>query len=221
MVPLKQFGQRAAWTSLLALVVAAGCSHPTPVPGPSGTRSDQPKVPFGKGEQEQGSAANSGREASAEAQGETADSGTRIPFHDRYSLPTGTLLTVRLEKSISTNASEASGTFAAIVDEPVVVDGVTLVPRGASVAGRVESSRASTMARDRGYVQLTLATIDITGQDLRVQTSSLFARADAGAGHDFQKANSVNGIHLDKGRRLTFRLTGPVYLASEQPAPTH
>jgi hypothetical protein len=218
MSPLKQFGQLAARASLLALVVAAGCSRPNPVSSTAGAQSGQPQAPFNDGEQHPGK--GSSREPSAETQ-DSADSGTGIPFRDPHSLPAGTLLTVRLDKSISADAPEGSGTFAAIVDEPIVIDGVTLIPRGAIAAGRVESARTSAMKRDRGYVRLTLATIDIGGQDFRVQTASLFARANARAGSSIEKTSAGSVIRLDKGRRLTFRLTGPVDVASGQPPPTH
>ncbi|HTW59522.1 MAG TPA: hypothetical protein VMD99_15435 [Terriglobales bacterium] len=223
---LRPFGQLAAGTVFFALLFAAGCSHPAPVPGTAGTRSSRPEAPFDNHELDQpkdsaqDSALDSNDEPAVESPDNSSDFAAGVPFRDRHSLPAGTLLTVRLDQSISSDAVDEAGTFAATVDEPVVVDGVTLIPRGAAAAGRVESARTSAMKRDRGYVRLTLATVDIAGQDLRVHTSSLFARANTGSGAAVEKANAVNVIHLDKGRRLTFRLTGPVYVASEQLAPT-
>jgi hypothetical protein len=213
MFRLSQFSKLAACTSFLALIVAAGCSQPASVQGAAQAQTNEPQVPFTNGES--ASHANSSQEASDETQNDAANPAS-IPFRDPNSLPTGTLLTVRLDKPISADGPDANGTFDAIVDEPVVVNGITLVPRGAKAAGRVESARASTLKSNRGYVRLALASIDLGDRDLAVQTSSLFARGSFSPTPNAQNLNSGNFIHLDKGRRLTFRLAGPVYVAGER-----
>jgi hypothetical protein len=134
-----------------------------------------------------------------------------IPFRDVGSLPAGTLLTVRLKNSINSDFLKNTSTFAALVDEPVVVEGETLVPRGASVAGRIEAARSSTMTHNRGYVRLTLDLVDIAGRDLPIRTASLFARGNP----ESTTANAPDIVSLEQGRRLTFRLTEPVYMASQ------
>jgi hypothetical protein len=143
-----------------------------------------------------------------------ASSEPSIPFRDVGSLPAGTLLTVRLKTPIISDSPKNSATFAALVDEPVVVEGETLVPRGASVAGRIEAARSSTMTHNRGYVRLTLDLVDIAGRDLPIRTASLFARGNPGS-----TANPTDMVSLEQGRRLTFRLTEPVYMASQSSNP--
>jgi hypothetical protein len=185
---------------------------------------DQHQVPF-----HNGAPADSGT-AAAEDIHLQADAS--LPFHDSQNLPAGTLLTVRLKNPVSTdnlatnnlstnNLSAgnpgAGNTFEAIVDKPVVIEGNTLVPRGASVAGRVESARASAVESSRGYVRLTLDAIAFEGRDLPIQTSSLYARAQADVAGHSQDPTRV--VHLEKGRRLTFRLTEPAYVVSEHPVP--
>lgn len=126
------------------------------------------------------------------------------------------MLTVRLRDPIYSGSSAASSTFAAVVDDPVVVEGETLVPRGARVVGRVESARPSTVKRNQGYVRLSLNEVDIAGRDLPIRTSSLFARGRTGA----PQARDASGVvGLEQGRRLTFRLTEPVYMASKATIP--
>jgi hypothetical protein len=132
-------------------------------------------------------------------------------------LPAGTLVTVRLEKSLSSARSDASGAFTAVVDEPIIIDGATLVPRGAGVAGRIESARASPVKRDTGYVRLTLNSITIAGRDLPVQTSSLFARGHVRVSNDHAVGpnHEAQFIDLKKGRRLTFRITTALSLPDQ------
>ena len=105
---------------------------------------------------------------------------TGLPFHNPQSLPAGTLLTVRLKNPISADDPGANARFDAVVDEPVVIEGNRLVPRGATVAGRVESARASNVRRNRGYVRLMLDSIHVAGVNLPIQTSSLFVRGNSG-----------------------------------------
>jgi hypothetical protein len=158
-----------------------------------------------------------------------AHSLTAHSFGDSDILPAGTLLTVRLDKALSADAPEAGGAFDAVVDEPVVIKGITIIPEGANVAGRIEAARPSALKRNRAYVRLTLASIDVEGRDLPVQTSSLFARGRSDSIASLQNASSigsvnsislVNSVHLEKGRQLTFRLIGAVAVPVERAVAT-
>jgi hypothetical protein len=53
------------------------------------------------------------------------------------SLPAGTAMKVKLEKTLSTSSSQSGDPFSGRVTEPVVLDGKTLIPIGATVQGRV------------------------------------------------------------------------------------
>jgi hypothetical protein len=52
-------------------------------------------------------------------------------------LPTGTAVKMKLETTLATFSSKAGDSFSARVTEPVVVDGKTVIPIGATVEGRV------------------------------------------------------------------------------------
>src|SRR6267378_7436497 len=53
------------------------------------------------------------------------------------SLPTGTAVKMKLETTLATFSSKAGDPFSARVTAPVVVDGKTVIPIGATVEGRV------------------------------------------------------------------------------------
>ena len=55
-------------------------------------------------------------------------------------LPTGTAVKMKLETTLATFSSKAGDSFTARVTEPVVVDGKTVIPIGATVEGRVTKS---------------------------------------------------------------------------------
>lgn len=210
------------WPILLALVWAAGCARPTGLQSDEGAdRSDQHQVPFHDGDR--AGSAGPGETQPTPDHSSNPDAG--LPFHNSQNLPAGTLLTVRLKHPISTESPGNDGTFEAIVDEPVVVEGNRLVPRGATVSGRVESTRSSNLKRNLGYVRLALDSIHLSGGILPIQTSSLFVRGNSGDAavpqrgvppSDIPQNNAPTLIHVEKGRRLTFRLTEPAYVSASQ-----
>jgi len=210
------------WLMSLSLLGAAGCARPDGLQ--SNARTDQHPVPFQNGE-----AAPSARQGASAAGQENPEAG--LPFHDSQNLPAGTLLTVRLKNPIFAANPGANTTFEAVVDEPIVVEGNKLIPRGTTVTGRVESAQASNVRRDRGSVRLALDSIRVADRNLPIQTSSLFVRGNAGDTHagdaqltqsDISRSDvpqaeaSTAVIRLEKGRRLTFRLTEPAYVAASQ-----
>jgi len=231
-------------TMLLALLCLAGCDRPDgpqSQSGDSAAHADQHQAPFQEGEKPTTPPGDS-----PAAQDSGSNPGPGLPFHDSQDLPAGTLLTIRLKNPISAANPGAHATFVGVVDEPVVIAGNKLVPRGATVAGRVESAQASNLRHNRGYLRLALESIQLGGVSLPVQTSSLFVRGTAaevpasqtegpqnagpqsagpqsGGPHSAapqsdsqQGESSAAVVSLEKGRRLTFRLTEPVYVAASQ-----
>lgn len=92
------------------------------------------------------------------------------------SLPAGTAVTVRLQTPVSSAASEVGEIFDAVLDEPLVVDGQTVAPRGAEVRGKVTIVRHSGRLRHPGELGLTLVSVNVRGQDVGLETSHIYAR---------------------------------------------
>jgi hypothetical protein len=140
--------------------------------------------------------------------------------HSR-NLPAGTLITVRLEKSLSIARVHAGDTFTASVADRLTLNGDTLLAAGTPVTGRVESAQPSVQrpgsTPDPGYLGLTLNGMSVDGRAITLQTSSLFTsgtlqkQAGMSAGGSGSAA-PLNPQRIRKGRRLTFRLTAPVIL---------
>jgi len=181
---------------IIVLLCSVACSRPTGVPT-SGS-ADASAAPFHPELSADPDVAGPQRVFSQQ---------NGLPFHDSQTLPTGTLLTVRLKGAITAGTSITENSFTAIVDEPVVVDGNTMIPRGATVSGRIKAARIPTVKPNRAYVRLALDSIHLGGVDVPVQTASLFTR---------QNPESDDLIRLEDGRRLTFRLTGSVYLGTQR-----
>ncbi|HET7891820.1 MAG TPA: hypothetical protein VFL34_09855 [Candidatus Sulfotelmatobacter sp.] len=201
-------------TILLAQLCMLACSPPAGLQSSNdATQADQHPVPF------HDESAKPGLSDSSALPENDSKPETPLPFHDPENLPAGTLLTVRLKNPIFAENLNATGTFDAVVDQAVVVDGNQLLPPGTLVSGRVESARASHLKRNRGYLRLTLESIHLAGSNVPLQTSSLFVGGNAGAvpeppTQEQSAAASTTVVRLEKGHRLVFRLTEPVYIAA-------
>ncbi len=204
------------WPLLVALLWATGCVRPVGLQSDdAAAHADPPTVPFQNG------AAATRPVQKLESLDNAPKSDTGLPFHDSQNLPAGTLLTVRLKNPISTEDPDANLAFEAVVDEPVIIEGNKLVPIGVTVSGRVESTRVSSLKRNRVYARLALDSIHLVGATLPIQTASLFVKGNVGdalipPGRGPQGDASTSVIRIEKGRRLTFRLSEPVYVAAAQ-----
>ena len=199
-----------AFGPLALAMLAGGCSRPIAVPGDSAAaQADPHKTPF----HESGTKLDNSRAEPPTPSRTDADN--RLPFHEGENVPAGTLISVRLKTPISVEDPDASDAFDAVVVEPVVIAGDTLIPPGILVSGRVESARTSQVKRNRGYVRLKLASVHIGSLDVPVQTASLFARQAP------LTDDSSRTIRVEQGRRLTFALAEPVYIVSQRAPLTH
>ncbi len=203
---MSQFGQpRSLIGPMLLLFLSCwGCSRPA-----SGVASEESTQGSDTPFQQQATDSPTASPSTALLARNAPDS--NLPFQSFRVLPAGSLLTIRLNSPIIAEKESSNDLFEAIVDEPVVVEGMTLIPRGTAVSGRIGSVRTSNVQPNRGYVRLSLRSLNLDGLDLPVQTAVLFARQVSG--------HITSGrIHLDKGRRLTFRLTEPFYPGAQRPA---
>lgn len=205
MIFLSQFRGQTTCLTLLALLVVCGCNGTASVPGDeTSAPTDQHQAPF-HDEASRSVVSSSAKLLNASDQSAKPE---KLPFQDE-NLPAGTLLTVSLKNAIPAG-NPLRNTFEAVVDEPVAIAGNTLIARGTTVSGRIQSVRTSKVEPDRGYICLALASIHVGGIDVPVQTADLYARQSPTT----DKSSSV--IRLAKGRRLTFRLTEPAYVSSQR-----
>jgi hypothetical protein len=196
-------GDRARATALVAfclfLGLSQGCVRSEPLHrSDDGPEASQQKLPFHP-VADQASASEGAHPAVSPDTKLTSTLPFRTEPHLTI-LPSGTLLTVQLENTLSTAEVRAGDAFLASVAAPLTIDGDPLIEPGTVATGHVESVRAHAGS---GYFQLTLTAITVDGRQLTLQTSSLFARGTL---------QSADGIRVQKGRRLTFRLTSPITL---------
>ena len=220
MAKLRSGMQLSALAALgLTLCLTQNCARSEPLQPPNAVSaaSSKPRLPF---HPETGQAStDEGGQSLASADPKLANG---LPFrttsHPR-TVPAGTLLTVDLQGALSTNMVHSGDVFIATVAAPLTIDGETIIERGTTVTGRVESARSQPghpgMVPGLGYFRLTLSEITVDGKSISLQTSSLFAKGTLPHSPFVSTASasgqvSSNGLRVQKGRSLTFRLIAPV-----------
>ncbi|HKV91362.1 MAG TPA: hypothetical protein VJW20_02315 [Candidatus Angelobacter sp.] len=108
----------------------------------------------------------------------TADttSSQQLPFTENKALvvPANTAIYVRLQQSLSSSTAQSGQIFAAVLDEPLIVDGQTLAPEGTAVTGKVVAVRESGHLYNAGYLRITLSALSVNGKSVPLQTNSVF-----------------------------------------------
>lgn len=110
----------------------------------------------------------------------------QLPFVEGKPLvvPANTAIYVRLQQSISSATAQSGQNFSAELDEPLVVEGQTLAPKGAPVTGKVVAARESGHMHNAGYLRITLSSITLNGKTVPLQTNSVFV-----SGGSYKKRN--------------------------------
>jgi hypothetical protein len=88
-------------------------------------------------------------------------------------IPSGTAITVRMIDKVDSNVARLGQTFRASVDEPVVMNGQTVIPRGADALVKLVEDQQS--GKFEGKTILTLALVDLTinGQTIDTTTGAV------------------------------------------------
>lgn len=93
------------------------------------------------------------------------------PAPREIELPSGTVVLVRLDQALSTARNRTGDEFGAILDEPVVVDDLEILPRGTKFKGHVTASETSGRLKGRGVLGITLDAFETGGRRYPVTTS--------------------------------------------------
>jgi hypothetical protein len=198
----------------IGLALGLGCERSQPdQPADSVPPAAGQKIPFHDGSDQNAAADTQMSPVSASAPGPNA-----VPFRSfpASTVATGTLVTVRLQHTLSSTRIHPGDTFTAVLAAPLGFEGDILIDRGALVTVRVESARSQRFRPgsfpSSGYIRLSLTAINVEGKQLPLQTSSLFTRG---------LLQRPNGVQIPKGRDLTFRLTAPLALDQSEAVASH
>lgn len=103
-------------------------------------------------------------------------------------IPAGTLITVRLAETLTTERQQTGDVFLATLDQPLVADGFAIAERGAKVKGTVAESQQSGRVRGLALISLQLTSLHTSdGQEVRISTERFSKQADKSVGDDAKK----------------------------------
>ncbi len=89
---------------------------------------------------------------------------------DRITVPTGTRLTVRTVDAIDSDRNRVGDKFAATLDEPLYVNELLVVPKGADVYGRLEEAQEAGHLAGKAQLKLSLTGMVVNGQTFAIST---------------------------------------------------
>jgi hypothetical protein len=100
-------------------------------------------------------------------------------------LPTGTVLPVRFETTISSASSRPEDKVLAVVRENVLdPDGGIVIPAGSELRGRVVSAQRAGKVKGRSYLAVSFDSVEVHGRVHRVSTNRLGVLGRSGAKKD-------------------------------------
>jgi hypothetical protein len=118
-------------------------------------------------------------------------------------IPAGTPVAVRLQTSLSSATARSGDAFEATLDEPILVRGRVVAPRGAKVTGIVLDARAAGELQEAGYMRLALTAVVLDGQPLPMQTSSIFVKRGSHAKRSLNGATGFPSVEASTGQAST------------------
>jgi hypothetical protein len=154
--------------ALLALCFVIGCAS-------------KPSTPASSTENPNAAGDNAAANGAAGSKSPTGKSAASKPAPQSITIPVGTVITVRLGETLSSKSSSAGQGFSATVAEPVVVDGKTVIERGAAARGTVVDAKSMGHFKGGALLEVRLSSVSINGRETSVDTG-MVARSVSGKG---------------------------------------
>jgi hypothetical protein len=91
----------------------------------------------------------------------------------RLTIPAGTVIKVRMIDAVDSETSQLGQTFQASLDDPIIVDGQTVVPRGADIVAKLVEDKQSGKISGRTELSLDLVSMRINGRMVDLTTGEV------------------------------------------------
>jgi len=98
---------------------------------------------------------------------------------DPVDLSAGTNLVVRMIDGVDSNTAKVGQTFNASVDEPVLVNGATVIPRGADAVVKLVDAKESGKLTGRADLTLDLVSVRVDGRVVDINTQTVTRESDS------------------------------------------
>ena len=108
-----------------------------------------------------------------DAGGEAHEHAKSAPAGASIELPAGTNLVIRMIDGVDSERSSVGQSFAASLDQPVMIDGQTVIPRGADVVVKLVDAKESGKLTGRTSLTLALMSVKVNGRMMDVNTQTV------------------------------------------------
>ena len=110
-------------------------------------------------------------------------------------VPAGTLLTVRISQPLSSDHNQAGDGFMAVLQQPLVVDGLVVARRGQTVLGTVTEAEKAGRAKGVSHLGIEIGQLTLVdGQQVPVKTNLLDRRGNTSVGRDAVGIGATAGV---------------------------
>jgi len=124
-------------------------------------------------------------------------------------IPAGTVLDVKTASSISSQ-DPAGRTFAAQLDQDVVVKGQVLLKAKTQAFGKIKSSRAN--PRKNEPLTLELTAVSVNGHNVSVKTNVVQPGSSPRTGRQARYGHTAGTLTITPGTKMQFQLAAPLSL---------
>jgi len=168
--------------ALTARTAAADASAPTAPPAPAPNESapaSPPRAP---------DAATALAEGSATALEKEAAGAPRLPYRD-LQIPAGTVLPIELRTTVGSATSQVEDQVRGTLRRSITIDGIEVIPAGATVLGTVTEAERSGRVKGRARVAFRFALLDLPDDVVRIsiRTGAIAREAEATKKQDAAK----------------------------------
>jgi len=111
-----------------------------------------------------------------------------------FTIPTGSKITIRMIDSVNSETNKVGETFIATLDEPLMQEGLEVVPRGADVRGRIANVNEAGRVAGAAQLGLELTQIIVNGIQYSLQTSEYAEKAEGRGAQTAKRAGIGAGI---------------------------
>jgi hypothetical protein len=108
--------------------------------------------------------------------------------------PEGTALRVRTTSTVSTRVNHVGETVRASLEDPLVMDGIVLAPRGSDVTLMVADSNKGGRVKGRAHLALRMVAINASGENKSIRTNTLWYQARGTKKKDLAKIGASSGV---------------------------
>jgi hypothetical protein len=117
------------------------------------------------------------------------------PRTGSLTVPSGTLLTVRITQPLSSDHNQPGDGFTAVLQQPLVVDGLVVARRGQTVVGTVTEAEKAGRAKGVSHLGIEIAQMTLVdGQQVPVKTSLLERKGNTSVGRDAVGIGTTAGV---------------------------